>query len=103
MKIQLNTDKHIDSTQGLASHVEMTVSNALDRFADQITRVEVHLSDESGPKNVGDDKRCLIEARIAGRQPLIARHDAPSVHQAIDGAIERLVHAITSSLGKLDR
>lgn len=103
MKIQLNTDNHIDGTQGLAHHVETTVSDALGRFSDQITRVEVHLSDESGPKNGGDDKRCLIEARITGRQPMVASHDAPSIHQAIDGAVERLVHAITSSFGKLDR
>lgn len=103
MMIQLNTDKNIDGTQGLARHVETTVSSALERFAEQITRVEVHLRDESGPKEGGDDKRCLIEVRITAHQPVIASYDAPSVHQAIDGAVERIVRAVASTLGKLDR
>lgn len=103
MMIQLSTDKHIEGTPGLARHVETTVSSALERFANQITRVEVHLSDESGPKNGGDDKRCLLEARITGHQPLIASYDAASVHQAIEGAVDRLVRTISTTFAKLDR
>ncbi|MEP6860703.1 MAG: HPF/RaiA family ribosome-associated protein [Deltaproteobacteria bacterium] len=103
MKIQLNTDKNIDGTEGLARIIEAKVEEGLRRFSDQITRIEVHLSDESGPKTGGDDKRCLLEARITGRQPMAVTHHAPSVDLAVDGAIEKLEHAITTALGKLER
>lgn len=103
MQIQLNTDKNIQGTEALARDVETRVKESLERFATQITRIEVHLSDENGPKGGGDDKRCLIEARIAGRQPLAVSHEAPTVDLAIDGALERLVNAITSTLEKHHR
>ena len=52
----------------LVQLVEAVVRGALDRFSEQITRVEVHLSDENSDKKFGtDDKRCLLEARLADR------------------------------------
>ncbi len=103
MKVQLNTDKNIAGTEALQSNVETRLASALDRFVDQITRVEVHLSDESGPKVGGDDKRCMLEARLAGQQPIAVSHQASSVELAIDGAVERLMHAIETKLAKRDR
>jgi ribosome-associated translation inhibitor RaiA len=103
MKIQLNTDKNIEGTEALARDVEGRLNAALERFADQITRIEVHLSDESGPKTGGDDKRCMIEARLAGRQPVAVTHEAPTVDLAIHGGVEKITHMITSTIGKLER
>ncbi|MEO9186836.1 MAG: HPF/RaiA family ribosome-associated protein [Kofleriaceae bacterium] len=103
MHIQFNTDNHIHGTEALARDIEARVRGSLERFADQITRIEIHLSDENGPKSGGDDKRCLIEARISGRPPMAVSHEAPTVDLAVDGALDRLVHAVTTTLGKLDR
>lgn len=103
MKIQLNTDKNIEGTEELLRDVEARLIEALERFADQITRIEVHLSDESGPKTGGDDKRCVIEARLAGRQPTAVSHDAPTVDLAIQGGVEKITHMITTTIAKLDR
>lgn len=94
MKVQLNTDKNIQGTETLAQDVEARLKNALEGFADQITRIEVHLSDDNGPKNVGDDKRCKIEARLAGRQPITVSHNGPSVDLAIDGGVEKIKQVI---------
>lgn len=103
MQIQLNTDKNIAGTEALKASVDTMLANALERFAHRITRIEVHLGDESGPKEGGDDKRCMIEARLAGLEPIAVTHHAPTVDLSIDGAIERLVHALESKLAKLDR
>jgi len=77
------------------------LTESLDRFGNQITRVEVHLRDVNGPKSVGDDKSCLLEARLAGRQPMVVTHEAASVRQAIDGATDKLERALDKLLDRL--
>jgi ribosome-associated translation inhibitor RaiA len=101
MKIQVHTDNAIEGSARLTQHVESVVSDTLARFGDQITRVEVHLRDVNGPRVAGDDKRCLMEARLAGRQPTVVTHDAPNVEVAIDGAVEKLQRSLDKVLGRL--
>ncbi len=100
MKIQINTDNHIEGTQALTEQVEATVRSALTRFADSISRIEVHLSDENGPKASDDDKRCLIEARLAGRQPIAVSHQGGTVLEAVGGAADKLERALETVQGK---
>ncbi len=69
MRVQLKTDRHMAAHNELTHQVETVMEGAVGRFADQITRVEVHLSDENSQKGGGDDTRCLLEARLAGLQP----------------------------------
>jgi len=101
MQVQVHTDNHITGREALIDRVTAEVEGTLDRFASQITRVEVHLEDMNGAKHGADDKRCLMEARLAGHQPIAASHKADSLDAAISGAAERLVHALDHTLGKL--
>jgi ribosome-associated translation inhibitor RaiA len=101
MQIQVNTDNNIDASARLISGIEAELIDSLGRFGNQITRVEVHLRDLNGPKSVGDDKSCLLEARLAGRQPMVVSHEAPSLQQAIDGATDKLKLALDKLLGRL--
>ena len=101
MQIQVNTDHNIEGHEALANHVTGTVKSALSRFSDHITRVAIHLSDATGHKNSKDDKHCVIEARLEGRQPIAATHHAETVHQAVNGAADKLARSIESSLGRL--
>lgn len=102
MQIQLNTDRHLVGSEALAVQLEGKVRAALDRFSDRITRVEVHLNDLNSEKTVDDDKRCMMEARVAGRQPMSVTHMAPTVILAIDGASDKLARALGRIFGKLD-
>lgn len=102
MQIQLNTDNHLVGSEDLALQLEGKVRLALGRFADRITRVEVHLTDLNGDKTSGDDKRCMMEARVAGRQPMLVTHEAPTVTLAIDAASDKLARALERIFGKLD-
>jgi ribosome-associated translation inhibitor RaiA len=101
MQIQINTDHNIHGYESAAATVRASVEDALKRFAMQITRVEVHLGDENASKRGGDDKRCMMEARLEGHAPIAVTHHAASVTQAIDGAAEKLAHRIERTLGRL--
>ncbi len=101
MYIQINTDHNIEGHQALNAQVSGVVESALSRFSDDITRVEVHLSDVNSNKKGGDDDmRCMIEARIKGRQPIAITHQAATVDQVVDGAVDKLVSLIETTLGR---
>jgi ribosome-associated translation inhibitor RaiA len=102
MQVQTNTDSNIDGHEDLVREVEAVVQSALGhRFGNQITRVEVHLSDENSHKSGDADKRCMMEARLAGRSPVTVSHQAAVLVQAIDGAGEKLKKLLDRNLGRL--
>jgi hypothetical protein len=69
-----------------------------------VTRVEVHLSDQNSDKKVGSvDIRCLLEARLAGHQPISVSDQAATLAQAVDGAVDKLTHSLDSTLGRLGK
>ena len=103
MLVQFNTDKNIEGRETLAQEVEASVTDALGRFSDRITRVEVHVSDVNSLKGGDDDKRCVLEARPKGRDPISATHQAATLQLALDGATEKLKRVLDSTFGKLDQ
>ena len=100
MQVQINTGHNIEGNEALAAQVRGIVKSALSRISEHITRVEVHLSDESSHKNTQNDKRCMMEARLEGRQPIAVTHQAEALDQAVEGATEKLVRLIESTLGR---
>lgn len=101
MQIQVRTDNNIEAREGLASQVEAELAAALSRFSDQLTRVEVHLGDESAGRSSGDDKRCMLEARPAGRAPVAVTNYAATLGEAFGGATDKLVGRLNSETGRL--
>lgn len=101
MQIQINTDRNIQGHESLTAAVHATVEKALKRFSEHITRLEVHVGDENADKRGRNDKRCMMEARLQGHQPVAVTEHAESVGQAIDGAARKLVHALEHTLGRL--
>jgi ribosome-associated translation inhibitor RaiA len=103
MLIQVHTDNHISGSSERTQRVEAVIEGALDRFGDRITRVEVHLTDEnSGQKSGENDKRCVIEARLAGLQPISVSADGSSLAQAVDTAVDKLEKILDRTLSRLD-
>ena len=101
MQIQINTDHNIEGGEKLAAHFSTVVEGALEQFSDRITRVEIHLSDQNAGKSGQEDKRCMMEARLEGRQPITVTHSAASLDQAVDGAAHKLTRLIEGTLGRL--
>lgn len=101
MQVQVNTDKNITSGERLTEIVRSTVTGKLHRFGAQVTRVEAHLSDENAHKSHGNDKKCVLEARPAGMQPVAVTHMAATVEQAITGAVEKLERVLGDTFDQL--
>ncbi len=103
MQVLLNTDPHTDGSPEMASHLETVVKDALGRFSGQITRVEAHLSDANSHSKAGPDEiHCMLEARIAGLDPVVVKDHAGTAHQAIHAAVNKLKRAVISALSKQD-
>ncbi len=101
MQIQINTDHTIEGREALNAHIHSVVENALGHLASRATRVEVHVTDENGARAVGDDKRCVMEARLEGRPPAAVTHHAATIHDAATGAAAKLASLIEHTLGRL--
>jgi ribosome-associated translation inhibitor RaiA len=104
MKVQINTDSNIKGSNELTQYGEAIIRDILGRFSERITRVEIHLSDENSDNKSGiDDKRCLMEVRLANHQPIVSTHNAETIEKAIDGAAKLMVHTLDSTIGRLDK
>jgi ribosome-associated translation inhibitor RaiA len=101
LKIEYSTDHNIAGREALAVQVASVVESALSQFSDRITRVEIHLSDESSHKSTPNDKRCVMEARLEGRQPVAVTDHATTFDEAVNGAAHKLARLIESTLGRL--
>jgi ribosome-associated translation inhibitor RaiA len=101
MQIQVSTDHTIDGSETFTRHVEAELRAALSGFDAQITRVEVHFSDENGAQAGGIDKRCLLEVRIAHRQPVALGHTGETLEKALHGAAQKMHRMLESTLGRL--
>lgn len=103
MIVQVKTDNHIQGSAELASHVEEVLENAMARFNPRVTRVDVHFSDVNGrQKHSDDDKRCVMEARLAGLKPVAVSHNGSTIAQALEGAAETLQQTLLKTLRRLE-
>ncbi len=101
MLVQINTDDNLSRTDTQPDQIEATIRNLLDRFADQVTRVVVHLSDENSDKKFGTaDMRCLLEVRLEGLQPIVVTDAAATVEEAVDGSARKMQRSLDSIVGK---
>jgi len=101
MQVQVRSN-HIEGSAELHEWVGAAVQERLGRFEDFLMRVEIHVGDENAQKAGAADKRCQIEARPKGHQPLSVTHKAESLQLAVDGAAEKMHNAIGHLMGKLD-
>jgi ribosomal subunit interface protein len=102
MKIQFNTDKNIRGTENLETFVSEKISKSLKRFADKITRIEVHLSDQNAQKVSADDIQCKIEARLEGLQPITVIGKSNKKEKSINDAIDKMKMALDTVIGKMN-
>ena len=91
---------HESLPDAFAEFVDQSVRDVLAHHAERLTRVEVHLRDQNAHKG-GIDKRCVIEARPRGLDPLTAEHDGEDVKGAFRGALDKLERVLANRFGKL--
>jgi ribosome-associated translation inhibitor RaiA len=100
MQIQINTSNGIENNDSLARWAQAELLDTLAHLKGDLTRVEVHLSNESASK-AGGDTRCTMEARLAHHQPVVVSHHAPTQDAAFRGASDKLKSALDNTLGRL--
>lgn len=90
MMVQVHTDNHIVGRAEVLEQVEAAIRASLVGFEDQLTRLDVYLSDDNGPKHTGDDIRCVIETHPHGGGRLAVTRHAGDMMAAVDAACEVL-------------
>lgn len=100
MHIQFNSGNNVAYNKEFKESLILLISDELNRFEDFITRLEIHLSDEDGKKNGQKDKRCLIEARFKGLQPIAVSDEADTHEFAVIGAVGKLKSSLNTISGR---
>ncbi|MEI6680962.1 MAG: HPF/RaiA family ribosome-associated protein [Mariniphaga sp.] len=103
MQIQIHTDHHIEGHEALVTWATGEIKNALRHHSANITRVEAHLGDGDGHKSGGNDKRCVMEARVQGHSPLAVTEHAVTLYLSVTGAAQKLDRMIEGVLGRTAR
>ena len=102
MLVQVNQDGSVRIAEDTAERLSRAVEYSLSPFGERITRVEMYLADVNADKGGAADKRCALEARAGNLQPIAVAHRAESLPLAIDGALEKLTHALSHALGDVE-
>ena len=97
MKIQINYGD-IEHSDAISEHVTQAVEAALALVVDRVTRVEVHLRDDKKNRRGPDDHRCVMEARLAGEQPLAVEARTGDIYDAVKQCADKLKRAVTRKL-----
>ena len=102
VQVIINSDHNIALSETSSGDMSAMVEHTLGRFDSDLTRVEVHLSDESAGRSTGDDIRCLIEARPEGLKPETVTDNASSATDALSGALRKMVSVLDTTFGRRD-
>ena len=100
MQIQIN-GADVKATPAIEETVENEVTHALRHHAEQVTRVEVHLHDENGPKH-GKDMRVVMEVRLAGHQPMTVDSHGVDLYAVVKDTASKLERAVKHKLERHD-
>lgn len=87
----------VEVSEDLRDHAARRIGFALDRFAPEVTAVDVLLHDPNGPRG-GIDKRCQVTVRGRRGWEVRAGVDATDVFRATDGAVDRVARAVVRAL-----
>ncbi len=101
MQVQVHAGDNVQGGESLAQWAQTEVQDRLSRFREYVTRVEVYLTDVDALKNGGKGKRCVMETRATGRQPLAVNAEAEKVAEAFNAALEKLHRALDTDIAKM--
>lgn len=102
MQIQIHKGKQVEVGEDFNEFVSGEIETKLKRFEERITRIEAHFADENGSAKTSDnDKRCVLEARLTGHQPVSVTAHGSLVKYALEGAIEKMKTALGRTLDRL--
>lgn len=102
MEIFINTDNHITNSDEFTDRFTEVVENKLRKFSQYFSRVEVYFSDENEAKGGPEDKRCTIELRIIGKQPVVASHTEATLEAAMRGCLDKAERIARKEISRMN-
>ena len=102
MQVLVSTGTNVEGSEKLVRHVQDGIEASLSRFADRLTRVEVHLADQSGGRPNAAEMRCTIETRPSGLAHVAVTEHAATLEDAFRGATQKLHRLLDNEFGRLD-
>ena len=100
MQIQVRSNHSVQTPASLEAWARGELGPALARFAEDIGRLEVHLEDVTAGRLSADHKRCTLEARLHGLEPVAVQHAAERLDEAVRGACDKLLRSLDRALGR---
>lgn len=100
MQIQVRANHTVQTPASLEAWARAELGPDLARFADQISSLEVHLEDTNAARTSADHKRCTLEARLHGREPVAVQHAAERLDEALYGARDKLQRSLERALAR---
>ena len=101
MEILINTDHNIDGHAEMIAYFKTEIQENFERFSEHLTRIEVKISDENGDKSTEKDKKCVLEARIKGMQPLVVTSHEDTIEKAVKDASIKMKKSLDTVMGRL--
>jgi ribosome-associated translation inhibitor RaiA len=102
MHVQVKAGNDVKTNETWMAEIGAIVNGTLDRFDRQLTSVEVFIGDENGRAKRGHrDKRCVIEARLAGMKPIAVHTHASTFETAVNECAEKIERTLDRRLGRL--
>lgn len=91
-----------DRSDALDAHVRTHVERECKHFLDRLTRVEAHLADDNGGKAGDRDKKCVLEARPRGMDPIAVSQEGEDLYKVVVEASRKLARAVGKRFEKAD-
>lgn len=101
MHIEMNASGFALSP-AIADRLRGSVEQELGHLSGRLTRIEAHVGDHNAQKHGDSDKRCMLEARPRGLDPVAVTAEHADLYEAIDDAAGKLRRALETRFGKLD-
>ncbi len=98
MRVEIETAEGVEHTTELEEHAKKQLRHVERRFGERITKVMVYLKDER-PGKGGVDKKCHMEARPAGIDPVTVESLESTAFDAVRMGAEKLEKALARRLG----
>jgi len=99
MKVEISYHD-ITRTEAIEARIRDEIETDIGRFADRVTRIEVHVGDMNSHKKGPDDKRCMMEARPAGSKPVVAEAVGEDLYAVISETGQKLEKVLEKHFAK---
>lgn len=102
MQIEIESGQ-IDISEAFRRHIIDSLDGVERRWGDRLTRVTMYMQDINSATKGGVDKRCTLEARPAGSDPIVVENVADDAYVAVKGAVDKLGRALANALDRTAR